>query len=194
MALFAVPSITLGPGRYSGWKFEARLFQTIRLAIHRNDSINEAEYEGNNVAGPITSEGVHTWRLSCKWAIVLPLPPKSRVWNKCYEPFKGKKKRSLSKGRNGLCLRSENEGRYASLLGSVGLELFAEGAHIIRADRRCLARVCLTHCILSSVIGNLLFWGRVCGCFCSRRRYGPVEYACFCFTTSEVICVMLTWH
>ena len=79
-------------------------------------------------------------------------------------------------------------------LGSVGLELFAEGAHIIRADRRCLARVCLTHCILSSVIGNLLFWGRVCGCFCSRRRYGPVEYACFYFTTSEVICVMLTWH
>ena len=35
----------------------------------------------------------------------------------------------------------------------------------MRADRSCLTRVCLTHCILSSVTGNLLFWGRVCGCF-----------------------------
>ena len=157
--------------------------------------------------------------------MVLPLPPRSRLWNSCYEPSRGEKKRSVSKGRNGLCLRSENEGRYASQtqgagslagasfafvhqhitsrgtvytwviplviepgkdfwrhglwgytlayvrcgarlkLGCVGLELFAEGTHIMRADRSCFTRVCLTHCILSSVTGNLLFWGRVCGCF-----------------------------
>ena len=31
-------------------------------------------------------------------------------------------------------------------------------------------------------------------CCCSRRRYGPVEYACFCFTTYEVITSVVHSH
>ena len=112
----AAPSITLGAGRYFGWKFEARLLQTIRLAIHRDDSINEAEYEGNDVAAN------YQWRCAHMTAQLqmgngIAFTSKKSSMEQVYEPSR---RDPCQRGGTACASEVKTKGRYASQTQGAG--------------------------------------------------------------------------